>query len=924
MSERDFGKEDAFSIASLAASGAQIGAQFGGGPVGAGIGAGVGLTLGIANYFLSHKETDPKLASRPDHKAMVWEPNPPGLNLVGRDIDVGGKVLYALWKGGEEDNEDSKRVDFVIGVDISPLEVPALFLDVNIAGRQYRFIRDRSPVLNTSRHFDEYAANPIRDHFEPAQGSILQGCAKLYCNFLADGSEGVELQNWAERRPHWWTGGHGAWVPPWTVNHRLNGIAWIHLILNLSEEGIKGTNNDPEGKQKLTGITSVPSISFRLPKGRTMEKIPDEGSVDTDPVAGSRNSSRFALWLLRDYIGLEDKYIDLVYARAAEVRCSDEQVRGAYTIGQFDVSGVVEETDDGLRLLQSVETIWNGYIGYQDGKVVQLPGDHARSTPRDTHVLGPKDLVGDVDIVTTIRSSDRYNTVSMAMQSCRQSKHNGPISVRDQQSGPTRLLDNVAIVESLHPSAFVNDYFQLQQNTRTRAYLHASRLGARRIVCWYTPERATWRMGDPLALIIDDAGINVVKNFVIVGVSKGPRFTLIIEAAERPINDPWEVGLANTFDPFSEVEPALIDTVVPSPPRDLVWTRGYGTEQSPRTSDTAIGEAKYPGRALSAIIEIYSTAPVIPDPTPDDGMGFRMVGQREFAVLPGEDISIILPVAVDGPGNVVYVPTHVQNWMTIDTNNRRLTGIVPDDFNGAELTWSANAGPNNVTVSTIRFVVQGVPDQIVRTPLPLLFNAAGLASTEVRMSLDPKKDAWVRMRYVSTHNAMGLWSPLTILAKRVLAPPGAPAIVASATVGGYTLSSTDTIHVLEATYVDIATVRQVKLDTDNNEIASSVVQYNWPLNSPFVVSGLDEEARYKLSVQYINILGDEGLETTRTVTTLAAADAGIITSPGPPRNIVINNDNTDQSHLGFDWEPSNTGGPVGSYAIRYRAKVVPP
>ena len=877
MSERDFDFNDAVSIASLTGLGARVGSLLGG-PVGTGIGAGAGLTVGIANYFLSHKETSPKLASRPDHKAMVWEPNPPGLNVLGRDVDVGGKVLYALWKGGEEDHEDSKRVDFVIGVCIGPLEEPAIELAVNIGGRPYRFVRQVPSIASD----DTYGQSPPKAHYEPEDGSVLEGCARAYLNFAADGAQGQELQNWARVAPHWWSG-NTLWVPPWSASHRLNGIAWIHLILNLSEEGIGGNRFSPNGKQKLTGITSIPSVSFRIPKGRTLEKVPDAGSSDTDPVAGSRNSARAALWLLRDYIDLDDKYIDLDSARNAEARCADEQVRGSYTIGQFDISGVVEETDEPLRLLQTLETTWNGFIGYQDGQVVQLPGDYARSTPKATHVLGPSDLVGDVDIVTTIRSSDRYNTVSMAMQSCRQSNHNGPISVRDQQSGPARLLDGVAIVESLHASAFVNDYFQLQQNARTRAYLQASRLGVRRIVCWYTPERATWRMGDPLALTVEDGGIHSVLHFVITGIAKGPQFTLIIEASERPISDPWMVGLANTFDPFAEVEPALVDTVVAPTPRDLVWSRGYGTEQSPSTSDTAVGEAKYPGRALSAVTEIFYTAPVVPAPTPDAGAGFRMVGQREFAVLPGEAIDIVLPEAVDGPVNVVYVPTQVPAWMAIRTSTRRLTGTAPDDFNGAELTWSANAGPNQVAVSTIRFVVASVPDQTVRTPLSLIFSDVGFASTEVRVPLDVAKDAWVRMRYVSTRAVLGAWSPLVALPKRAIPPSSAPSIDVTATIAGYAIHTTDTPETLGMSHVASAKIQQVRLDAHNAEINDSVTELEWPnLQTPFIQSGLVAGETYRLRGKYVNVLGDEGPETVDDVTALdAGVEDPLLTFPQP-------------------------------------------
>ena len=67
------------------------------------------------------------------------------------------------------------------------------------------------------------------------------------------------------------------------------------------------------------------------------------------------------------------------------------------------------------------------------------------------HVITEDDLMDNVVIENTIASASRYNSVSLSMEVCRQSEHNGPIHIRDQQHPATRILDNVAIIEELHP-----------------------------------------------------------------------------------------------------------------------------------------------------------------------------------------------------------------------------------------------------------------------------------------------------------------------------------------------------------------------------------------------------------------------------------------------------------------------------------------
>ena len=590
-----------------------------GGPVGAGF----GLLAGVAINFLSHKETDPKLESRSDPRSAAWENNPYAFHTVGQEAAVGGKVLFALHKLADKPTDDSKRLDIVFGMNPGPLAEPTGQLFVLLNGHRYRFTREVAIAAD-----DEFGVKPTpRHHWEPESGSIIEGCARAYCNFLADGTQGIELRNWAAKRPVGLSS-EVVWTNPWDSSCMLNGIAWIHLILNFTEQGIKGNVHNrksftqrgvtryryrtPKARVQ-TGITSMPTVSFQIPKGKSL----NDGS-NSNAEAGSRNSAKFALWTLREMIGLDEAFIDSTSAIAAVTRCNatytgkregvdDEGNHYPITIRPFDVAGGFDDNYDPLRILQALETIWNGHIAYQDGKIALLPGDYARSTPQDTHVLDDDNIIDDAIIGNTVDSSARYNTVSLGVKACRQSSHHAEVYVRDQQKGGARIVDNIAIIEELQPLAFVNDYYQAQHIARVRAAMHAVRINARRVVTYYTPDNAAWRVGGPMNLTVADAGIGVAKDMVIQKVSKGPNYSIAVEASERPLDDPWAIKPTDAvFDDFTEVEPPLIDQDFLLPPQNFTAERIFGTDRKPATLgiDEVVVRADYPGRGIVAEIEV--------------------------------------------------------------------------------------------------------------------------------------------------------------------------------------------------------------------------------------------------------------------------------------------------------------------------------
>ena len=472
-----------------------------------------------------------------------------------------------------------------------------MFLNVHLNGRRYRFVRHTAP---NDRDTDPYGrrvsqvAAGRREHWEPngdetaasdRSGSLLiKGCSRLYMNILADGTEGWELHNWAAEEPDGWDdNSQGNWQNPWNfATHKLMGISWAHLILNFTEQGIKGNRWSPTKRRNISGITSKPTVSIQVPRGRSLT---DED--DSNPEAGSNNSAKAALWVLRAMVRLDDQYIDTDYARRAIARCNlSESVDIPAPVGNppnvdvmpFAIAGVIEETDDPLRILQSLETVWNGSVAFQDGKVALLPGDYSRSAPDVAHVLTHDDLIGDLQMQNTVQSSQRYNSVSMAIQTCRQSIHNGPISIRDQQDVPTRQKDAVAIIEEMHPFSYVNDYYQLQQIAKTRAALHAVRLKGTQVATYYTRERAGWRIGDPLKITVVDSGVRVPRDFVITNVMRSGDYMLVFEVEDRPATDPWAIAVGAAFDYFTEVEPPLIDRIVVPIPENVTVTRSYGTD----------------------------------------------------------------------------------------------------------------------------------------------------------------------------------------------------------------------------------------------------------------------------------------------------------------------------------------------------------
>ena len=639
------------TLAGSTAGGAQLGAQLGGVP-GAAIGGGIGLTLGVASAFLSHKETSPRLQARPNPKAAVWEANPPAQHIIGHDVSCGGKVLYALHKIGSDESEGSKRLDLVIGLSEGPLSIPAtqMFLNVHLNGRRYRFVRHTAP---NDRDTDPYGRRTSqvavgrREHWEPngdetaatdRSGSLLiKGCVRIHMNTLADGTEGWELHNWAAEEPDGWDdGSQGNWQNPWDfATHKLMGISWAHVILNFTEQGIRGNRWSPTKRRTISGITSKPTVSIQVPRGRSLT---DE--VDANAEVGSNNSAKAALWVLRTMVGLDNQYIDTDYASRAIARCNlSESVDIPSQIGNppnvdlmpFAMAGVVEETDDPLRILQSLETVWNGSVAFQDGKVALLPGDYSRSAPDVAHVLTHDDLIGDLQMQNTIQSSQRYNSVSMAIQTCRQSIHNGPISIRDQQDTPTRQIDAVAIIEEMHPFAYVNDYYQLQQIAKTRAALHAVRLRGTQVATYYTRERASWRIGDPIKITVVDSGVRVPKDFVITNVLRSGDYMLVFEVEERPATDPWTIAAGAAFDYFTEVEPPLIDRIVVPIPANVTITRSYGTDNDLGDDpvDTITAAVDYPGPGFSSEIEITYVGVNID--------GSDVIEMREFPIVPRFD-----------------------------------------------------------------------------------------------------------------------------------------------------------------------------------------------------------------------------------------------------------------------------------------------
>ena len=106
--------------AALAGTSASAGLSAGGAtPAGAAIGIGI-FTIGVVSSFLRHKEASPALVGRPDVRASSWEANPPAQHVFGKNVDVGGKILFALHKKGDETKEGSKRLDLVIGCPKGP------------------------------------------------------------------------------------------------------------------------------------------------------------------------------------------------------------------------------------------------------------------------------------------------------------------------------------------------------------------------------------------------------------------------------------------------------------------------------------------------------------------------------------------------------------------------------------------------------------------------------------------------------------------------------------------------------------------------------------------------------------------------------------------------------------------------------------
>ena len=504
----------------------------------------------ISRFFKKRTRIRPTKPG-PQNVALEWDTNAPELHVTGKNIRMGGKVLFAY----PEEGHLHLACHITKGATNPP---PQFYLWLN--GRRIKMIRMPNQVDEANRP----------SHYEPAGDQYgFQGTIRIYWNGRADGTQGAELERATRgasveeiQRNRRIYGRDNPWQQ---ATHRLEGMTWFHVILNFSKGNIalpgsvfqentpigtvyrlddRNANNQLRGTSKKdTGVASIPNLTFEIPTGLS---LPALGTARKG--FGANNAAQAILYLIKELTGLDDTDIDMEVAEAAADYIEGQ--RNAY-IDPMAFNGVTESTDDPLRLLQIFETITNGDVAYENGKLVLLPGRHLTGAAIRGLITG-KDLLGQQRIRTTINVAQRYNVCRFKLETCAQSEYNGTIQLADVVDEALGTRDREPIIEELQPAQYINDYTQAQQIARTRARLYTSRQPIL-IELPYTKEYNSWRLGQGFQLLLEDSGIDEAKTYRIISKSKKPNYSLTFEAVLQPDQDAWAIGAADSYDDFSEV-----------------------------------------------------------------------------------------------------------------------------------------------------------------------------------------------------------------------------------------------------------------------------------------------------------------------------------------------------------------------------------
>lgn len=559
---------------------------------------------------------------------LRWENNPTAQFPIGSGSRTGGKVVFVY--------ENGSVIHLAIALAEGALPEP-IPIGQEIGGRWRWWINGISCLFKRVPHHISGGTPPGRHHYEPITPTTYRGAMRVYWNGSATGDTTTEGQELRELS-----------AGTWTTAHQLTGISWMHLIMDFSRKGIQFPNADysrteyprldlDADERKVSGVTGMPRLTFEIPIGLS---IPDHTGLN--PIDGNANTVHIAAFLMREFLGLSVDHLDLPAAAAASALYDSYQRQvnilysdgtgEATTVRPWAFNGIIDSEDDPHRILQAIENIWNGHIGFEGGKIVFLPGTQTRVHAGS---IGPDDLVGEAERLfnNTPATGARTNGLHYTIRSCRQSDYNSTIQLGLRRHTTLVASDGEEIIEELSPASFVNDYYQAQMIAETRTELFAVRLTGT-IQVAYTPARALWRINQTVDVRVADAGLTVAKRFVIRSMSKRPNFSIVLGLEEEAPGDPWAIRADYT--PFEERALPGATDIYGDPP------------------DTAIASVERV-QEVDRTATIYVNLNTVPDPSVIIEIAWRGTGPSD----PGLTwASPTLPPTIRASGNTPTVPIY--------------------------------------------------------------------------------------------------------------------------------------------------------------------------------------------------------------------------------------------------------------------------
>ena len=439
--------------------------------------------------------------------------------------------------------------------------------------------------------------NVSRTHwFEPIESSPFSGRVRVYWNRLADGNQGGELRAYMQtENENLNDDENDHYADAWTVRHKLTGISYAHIVLNL-KDGINGNINRKRDSINRIRITGPPrNFIFQFP-GLAGLSIPDGTPLNIEVTSNS--IVVFGHWVTT-VLGLDqdlflpgDVFIAFARAEANQnIDITRERVSYSFSgpadnrvveptvttitstvdVKPFDFNGIIKGNDDPVRVFQMFETLWGQKIGFQGGKILPIVGRHETNlSPNRT--INEEDLWQDPHTVNNPELSDRANAIGGQLHYCVQSESNSSYPIPRANNVELNVEDRLFIERNLPTATCINDFYQAQQLTRTRAILLERR---REVVlpAHYTNERASWQQGEKITVNLPNSGINN-KIFVIEAMAYVPENGLIFYCTEQTEDDPWEITTDPPFFLFSEDRiPREVDIGAIPPPDRIEVTR---------------------------------------------------------------------------------------------------------------------------------------------------------------------------------------------------------------------------------------------------------------------------------------------------------------------------------------------------------------